>query len=458
MCVTPDGDVYSEDVAELEFVPSRFGRVPRAMGGAMLYRFSPLEELYDGVGWQEIFDEGIATAQLERAAEGHEGAAMDAAAMHIRQQIGAVGILAVANGEVGPAPGGVGAGGAVVAHPAPAAPAAAVGVVAQAAPAGGGGGVPAAVGAAELPLVGGGAGRLVAAPPAAVVMAQPEADAVWVVNEDCPHPAAPPRGAVMALTADAVVVGACAINTLADGSPITLRRRPRGDDGLRAGAQERGGVRPCLPAPAAQGLAGYIAGQSGGAALGPPRGEGGVASLDARVCAVQYDERGERFRQFSESVNLMEEPPWPDWPISGPRTVRWLCKYIKDGGLTPKSRTGRFLADAHVPETDRVRHEHGTLMEVLEMAVVYDQVDVSALASFELLSRRVRLLEEAYTANPKNPRFEGSEYFVGLGRRSCAVSPALTAHVASALQADAQIQKERRKAREEAALAAKPPK
>ena len=77
------------------------------------------------------------------------------------------------------------------------------------------------------------------------------------------------------------------------------------------------------------------------------------------------------------------------------------------------------------------------------------------IGCFELLSRPVALLEEAYTANPKAPRFEGSDHFLGLGRRGAAIAPSLTKHIAEALQADAQIAKERRKAREEQALAKK---
>ena len=62
------------------------------------------------------------------------------------------------------------------------------------------------------------------------------------------------------------------------------------------------------------------------------------------------------------------------------------------------------------------------------------------------------LLEEASTTNPKAPRLEGSYYFPGLGRRGAAITPAFTQHVAQSLQADAAIQEERRKAREEQAL------
>ena len=67
------------------------------------------------------------------------------------------------------------------------------------------------------------------------------------------------------------------------------------------------------------------------------------------------------------------------------------------------------------------------------------------------------MLEEAYAANPKQPRFDAQSqlHFMGQGRRSSAVAPALVAHVAAELRDEASVAKERRKAREEAALAAK---
>ena len=47
------------------------------------------------------------------------------------------------------------------------------------------------------------------------------------------------------------------------------------------------------------------------------------------------------------------------------------------------------------------------------------------------------------------------EYFQGLGRRAVAVAPALSTYVAESLKSDAMIAKERRKAKEEAALSNK---
>ncbi|CAK0825933.1 unnamed protein product, partial [Prorocentrum cordatum] len=188
-----------------------------------------------------------------------------------------------------------------------------------------------------------------------------------------------------------------------------------------------------------------------GAGLGPQAiGDGPAVavplkSADARVLPVLCDQTGQRFRAYTNAVGLLEEPRFDDFPVVGPRTTLWLCKFIRDQGGVPRTRTEKWMRDAHVPDNDRVKHEHGSLMEILETALTYDQLDVSALASFEILSRRIQLLEEAYTSNPKAPRFEGSEHFQGLGRKVAAVAPLLTSRVALQLQGEAAIQKERRK-------------
>ena len=113
------------------------------------------------------------------------------------------------------------------------------------------------------------------------------------------------------------------------------------------------------------------------------------------------------------------------------------------------------MREVGVPEGDRVKHEHSLLCEVLQYALVYDQLDISSLVSYELVARRLQMLEEAYSANPKQPRFDAQLHFMGQGRKTAALAPALAAHVASEMRDEASVAKERRKAREEAALRAK---
>ena len=96
--------------------------------------------------------------------------------------------------------------------------------------------------------------------------------------------------------------------------------------------------------------------------------------------------------------------------------------------------------------------EHALLCDMLQMAVTYDQLDVSSLGCFELLVRRLQMLEEAYGANPKVPRFDAQNHFIWQGKKNVAVAPALVAHVAGELRDEAAVAKARRKARKKASL------
>ncbi|CAK0881159.1 unnamed protein product [Prorocentrum cordatum] len=190
------------------------------------------------------------------------------------------------------------------------------------------------------------------------------------------------------------------------------------------------------------------------AAMAVPPAIAPAASAGSEVLA-QDARMGQRFRPYGDGVGLLEESTWADFPIQGSSTTLWLCELIRDQGCVPRTSTEKGMRDARVPGNGRVKYEHGSPVEILEWAITYDKLGVSALASFELLARRIVLLNEAYTANPKSPRFKGSEHFQGLGKKAAAVAPQLTSHVALQLQGEAQIQKERLMAREEATLARK---
>ena len=92
------------------------------------------------------------------------------------------------------------------------------------------------------------------------------------------------------------------------------------------------------------------------------------------------------------------------------------------------------MKELGINDADRVKYEHAHLCDMLQMAVSYDQRDVSSLGCFELLVRRLHMLEEAYGANPKAPRFDAQNHFMGQGRKSVAVAPALVAHVVGELR------------------------
>ena len=100
------------------------------------------------------------------------------------------------------------------------------------------------------------------------------------------------------------------------------------------------------------------------------------------------------------------------------------------------------------------------LTQVIEVASTVDQLSIPSLLSFEYLVRRLQLFEEAHMIAPSAPVYEGSEHWLGTGRRKggMLISPALSKHVASRVKAETEIATERRKAREERRLVPTPKK
>ena len=401
--LTPDGDLYSEDLATLNFTPALPEKVPRTLAGQMLYRFDVLDAFFSKEEWGDIFEEAVGAADIERRAKDPD-ATQGALAVGAAARLHGMEQIAAGNAEQA-------AGGATLP------------ILTQIVP------------ADLLPD-----SALVSLPMGFTVGVEtPRLGSKWRLMESV---AGHKQGSEWDLTREAVLVDDHGIDFI-KGSPVFVKRCADGDRGSLGAAERQEPRGPKVAKYEGTGLAAFLSG------AGPSALEDDAR--DARVTVVRYDERGQRRRNYDDACMMLEEPVFKDWPVTGPRTARWMALFIKDNGGTPRARTSKFAMDAKVPEGDRVRHEHAHLMEVMEFAMVYDQVDISALACFELVCRRVALLEEAYSANPKNPRFEGSEHFTGLGRRSAAVAPTLSQHVASALQSEAQIAKERRKAREESA-------
>ena len=98
----------------------------------------------------------------------------------------------------------------------------------------------------------------------------------------------------------------------------------------------------------------------------------------------------------------------------------------------------------------RVIHEHSILSRSIDLAVTTDRLNVANLASFELIGRRVQLIEEVHAEDPKNPNWEGAQRYVGITERrgGAVMAPSLRKHVAEQLSRETAIMKEKRKARE----------
>ena len=88
------------------------------------------------------------------------------------------------------------------------------------------------------------------------------------------------------------------------------------------------------------------------------------------------------------------------------------------------------------------------------MALCFDQLTVAALGCMEVGARWVQLIEDAHRLNASSPSHKGASYFLGdrTGGIGAVIVPALSAHVATRMHADAQVNKERRNQKEERGL------
>ncbi|CAK0789220.1 unnamed protein product, partial [Prorocentrum cordatum] len=177
---------------------------------------------------------------------------------------------------------------------------------------------------------------------------------------------------------------------------------------------------------------------------------------DARVLSIVQSPSGERWRPFKDSVREMTETSWAAWPILGPRTARWCLEFIAEQDTHPRARHTKWRHEAGVGGQDIGCQDHELAMRMIELAVVYDQLNITELASFELLLRRAQLAEMRYRdkilGKHGGDEFAEDEFLymgAGLTRGLVMVSPDLSDHITEQLHKEAAVMKERRKLKEE---------
>ena len=131
--------------------------------------------------------------------------------------------------------------------------------------------------------------------------------------------------------------------------------------------------------------------------------------------------------------------------------MRWMCKEMARGGGGPLQHHQRWKTNVRGDENDRSIHEHELICMAMELGGCYDQLDLGVCACFEVLGRRLQLIEESKAYGGANS-YEGAKHFVGFRRSGTLVAPELGRHVAAKLQEEVSIMKERRKHAEERGL------
>lgn len=109
---------------------------------------------------------------------------------------------------------------------------------------------------------------------------------------------------------------------------------------------------------------------------------------DLRTLPVAYDAGGFRFRDYRDCVEKLTTSEFPDWKVQGPRTTAWLLREINRQGLTPLRRHDWWRSTLRLGPADWGVGEHESLSRILEVAVVYDQLNAGGVCALELASRR----------------------------------------------------------------------
>jgi len=184
--------------------------------------------------------------------------------------------------------------------------------------------------------------------------------------------------------------------------------------------------------------------------------------VDARVLEVARTSDGMRHRDFRDAVARLSQSDWDSWPINGPRTFLWCCRFIAEGDVHPRARHLRWKAAANVSGSDAGVAEHEMIMRIVELTLCYDQLQGAELASMEMLIRKAQLIElkhrDRVLAAAVGQVEDDAHLYLGTGqtRGLLMIDPKLEEFVSSELSKEAATAKERRKMKEERALA-KPP-
>jgi hypothetical protein len=171
-------------------------------------------------------------------------------------------------------------------------------------------------------------------------------------------------------------------------------------------------------------------------------------AADRRTISVSADGQP---RVFVEAVREMSEDPAVVTTLTGPRTAGYcLDRAARASGAGLVAEHDRWVAESEISPHDRSVFEDQVLAKALQLGATVDGLNLKNLAMAELLFRRRQLIQDVYATDPKNPRWDGWEHYLGIEERrgGAVIAPSLRAHVASEIGKEAAVLKERRKASE----------
>ena len=187
---------------------------------------------------------------------------------------------------------------------------------------------------------------------------------------------------------------------------------------------------------------------------------------ESRVLPITRDLQGNRFREFRSTMGHFtgDTSGMSDNPVSGPSTFVWLMRHFCENGGSPTAFHQRWLSDVRLDYQAAGTQEHQTLCKAIELMISIDQIDGSKMVFAEVMARKIQVIHDRWKHKMASLAANGGkdgevdETYLLLGvyetRGNIGVAPALSRWLADELGREAAVAKERRRAREERALAA----
>lgn len=179
---------------------------------------------------------------------------------------------------------------------------------------------------------------------------------------------------------------------------------------------------------------------------------------DLRTIGHHTDNQNRRFVSFSDALSLVRETKFDDWGFNGPRATLEFLTSIRESTNDLQGYHFQWLKHSGANQHSSIVYEHRNLIEVLRLGLCRDQLDVTNLLSFELLTRRIVQIEIAISRSPSSADFTGLDILMEspISEGGSAQTKALDNWLTDRLKERANIQKQSRLFREEQSLSSKP--
>lgn len=168
---------------------------------------------------------------------------------------------------------------------------------------------------------------------------------------------------------------------------------------------------------------------------------------EVRTLWVDFDEHGDRYKRWRDVCKESYTPNFEQKPLEGPLTGLHIMKHSERHGGDPRLWLQVWMRTKHIEVTDRSYHEMKVLTDALFYAGTFDQVNIPALMSLEVICRRIQAIVDAY-GNPSRPSWENAKIFAGQGTPDDIVSPTFRNYATKKNKEELELLQARQKVRE----------